>query len=63
MVGLSGSLGTDFHKVHEHGIDAAFAITNAPMTLEQASANAAALITSATEEIMRTLKAGGRVFS
>jgi glycerate kinase len=63
VIGLSGSLGSDYQKVHEHGIDAAFAITNAPMTLDHASANAAALITSATEEIMRTLRAGGRVFS
>ncbi len=61
VVGISGSLGNDYHKVHEHGIDAAFAITSAPMTLEDASANAADLITSATEEVMRTLRAGSRI--
>lgn len=63
VVGISGSLGNDFHKVHEHGIDAVFAITTGPMTLAEASADAARLITTTTEEVMRALRAGARVFS
>jgi glycerate kinase len=61
VVGISGSLGRDYQKVHEHGIDAAFAITNRPMTLDEASANVAALITDSTEQVMRTLRAGSRI--
>ena len=60
VVGISGSLGSDYQKVHEHGIDAAFAITNRPMTLDEASANVAVLITDSTEQVMRTLRAGSR---
>jgi glycerate 2-kinase len=61
VVGISGSLGSDYQKVHEHGIDAAFAITNRPMTLDEASANVAELITDSAEQVMRTLRAGSRV--
>ena len=62
VIGISGSLGERFTDVHEHGIAAVTAITNAPMTLEEASERAAELIASATEESMRFMKTGNTVF-
>ena len=62
VVGISGSLGTGFQDVHEHGIDALAAITAGPMTLDEASERAAELIANATEQALRFMKAGSRVF-
>ena len=62
VIGVSGSLGEGYGDVHDHGIDAALAITSAPMSLEQASAKAAELIAGATEQALRLMQAGGRVF-
>jgi glycerate kinase len=62
VIGISGSLGKGFGDVHAHGIDAAAAITRAPMTLDEAADNAAELIASATEQALRMLLVGGRVF-
>ena len=62
VVAVSGSLGDGFTDVHEHGIDAAVAITSSPMTLEEASKAAAELVASATEQALRLMIAGGRVF-
>lgn len=63
VVGISGSLGAGFQDVHEHGIDALAAITPGPMTLEEASECAAVLISNATEQVLRFLRAGSQVFS
>ena len=60
---VSGSLGDRYALVHEHGISAASAITREPMTLYEASTNAAELITAATEQAMRFIQVGGRVFA
>ena len=62
VVSISGSFGEGFTDVHQHGIDAAAAITSAPMSLEEASTQAADLITSATEQALRLMKVGSRVF-
>ena len=62
VIGISGSLGKGFTDVHGHGIDAAAAITRAPMTLDESTGNAAELIASATEQALRLMKAGGAVF-
>ena len=62
VVAISGSLGERYGEVHRHGIDAAAAITCAPMTLNEASDNAAALVADATEEALRFMRVGGRVF-
>ena len=62
VVDISGSLGSGYRDVHKHGIDAAAAITLGPMTLEDASSRAAELIADATEEMMRFMKVGGKVF-
>jgi len=62
VIGVSGSLSDGYADVHEHGIDAAFAITSAPMSLEEASERAAELIADATEQALRLMQAGSRVF-
>lgn len=62
VVAISGSLGQGYYGVHHHGIDAAAAITFAPMTLDEASRRAAELITAVTEEAFRFMKVGGQIF-
>ena len=62
VVGISGSLGAGFRDVHEHGIDALAAITPGPMTLDEASERAAELISDATEQVLRFMRAGSHVF-
>ena len=62
VVAISGSLGERYDEVHSHGIDAATAITHAPMTLDDAFQRAPDLVASATEEALRLMKVGGRVF-
>lgn len=63
VVGISGSLGAGFQDVHEHGIDALASITPGPMTLDEASERAAELISNATEQVLRFMRAGSQVFS
>ena len=62
VIAVSGSLGEGYQDVHEHGIDAAAAITCAPMDLGEASDRAPELVTSATEEALRFMKVGASVF-
>ena len=62
VVSVSGSLGEGFSEVHDHGIDAASAITYSPMTLDESSSRAAELVAVATEQAIRYMQVGGRVF-
>ena len=62
VVAIAGSLGEGFTDVHEHGIEAASAITRTPMTLEDASGNAHDLVASAAEQAVRMMLTGSRVF-
>ena len=62
VVAISGSLGDKYDQVHPRGIDAVVAITSRPMTLEEASERAAELVANATEEVIRFMKVGARVF-
>jgi len=62
VIAISGSLGEGFRDVHHHGIDAAVAITSAPMTLDESTENAAALLADATEQALRFMQVGSRVF-
>ena len=62
VIAISGSLGEGFSEVHGHGIDAAAAITSAPMTLDEAFRQAPELVALATEEALRFMKVGSRVF-
>ena len=59
---ISGSLGERHTEVHRHGIDAASAITHAPMGLDESSARAHELIAAATEQALRFMKVGAEVF-
>ena len=61
VIAIAGTLGDRYTLVHDHGIDAATAITNAPMTLEQASSRAPDLIAAATAQAARMMKVGARV--
>jgi glycerate kinase len=63
VIAVSGSLGKGFTDVHEHGIDAALAITPSPMTLEESSSRARELAASAAEQAIRLMSVGPQVFS
>ena len=63
VVCVSGSLGARYGLVHDHGIAAAAAITSSPMSLDESTANAAELIAAATEQAMRFIVVGGRLFA
>ena len=62
VVGISGSLGSGFQDVHDHGIDGLSAITSGPMTLDEASERASELMANTAEQVMRLLKVGGQLF-
>ena len=62
VIAISGSLGERYGEVHDHGIDAAVAITCFPMTLDEVSERASTLIADATEEALRLMRVGARVF-
>ncbi|MNH40301.1 hypothetical protein D3C79_1016030 [compost metagenome] len=53
MVVLAGTLGEGYQQLYAHGIDAAFALVNGPMSLEQACANAAELLQARAGDIGR----------
>ena len=55
VVVLAGTLGEGYQTLYEHGINAAFAVTSGPMTLEHACANAAQLLTDRARDIARLL--------
>ena len=61
VIAIAGTLGDRYWLVHERGIDAALSITNAPMSLEEASSRSADLIADATTQAMRMIKVGTRV--
>lgn len=58
VIAISGSLGDGYQQVHEHGIDAAFSILDCCMTLEDAMADTAELVTKATEQACRAVQIG-----
>uniref|UniRef100_A0A182T2S9 Glycerate kinase n=1 Tax=Anopheles maculatus TaxID=74869 RepID=A0A182T2S9_9DIPT len=41
VIGIAGSLATDYQVVHQHGIDAAFSVLDRIVTLEEALSEAA----------------------
>ncbi len=53
-IALAGSVGEGIDKLYEHGINAVFSIMNSPMSLQHAMDHAAELISSTTEQVMRT---------
>ena len=62
VIAISGSLGRGYGDVHDHGIEAAAAIAAGPITLEESFEEAAELVARATEEALRFMKVGVRVF-
>ena len=56
--GISGMLGENYQVVHEHGLESALSIVSGPMTLEEASSNAAVLIENSVEEALRLIRIG-----
>ncbi|GAA4714773.1 glycerate kinase [Brevibacillus fulvus] len=59
---LAGSVGQGIDSLYQHGVQAVVSIVNRPMTLEVAMADAAALVESAAEQVMR-IYTGGRSVS
>ena len=55
VVVLAVTLGEGYQTLYEHGINAAFAVTSGPMTLEHACANAAQLLTDRARDIARLM--------
>lgn len=53
VVVIAGTLGDGYEQLYAHGIDAAFALTNGPMSLEQACAQAPALLQARARDIAR----------
>jgi len=53
VVVVAGTLGEGYQELYGHGIDAAFAITSGPITLQEACANAAELLAARAGDILR----------
>ncbi|WP_333989937.1 glycerate kinase [Pseudomonas sp. S3(2024)] len=53
VIVIAGTLGEGYQELYEHGIDAAFAVTSGPMTLEQACAEAPRLLRERATDIAR----------
>jgi len=53
VVVIAGTLGEGYQELYDHGIDAAFAVTSGPMTLEQACAEAPRLLRERATDIAR----------
>ena len=59
-IAIAGSIGEDLGELHDVGIDAVFALANAPMTLEDSMQRAAPLMAKATEQAVRLFLAARR---
>ncbi|SDT08813.1 glycerate kinase [Pseudomonas sp. Z003-0.4C(8344-21)] len=53
VVVIAGTLGEGYQELYDHGIDAAFAVTSGPMSLEQACAEAPRLLRERATDIAR----------
>ncbi|MBC3422990.1 glycerate kinase [Pseudomonas sp. RW3S2] len=53
VVVIAGTLGEGYEALYAHGIDAAFAVTSGPMTLERACAEAGTLLEARAGDIAR----------
>lgn len=53
VVVIAGTLGEGYQDLYAHGIDAAFAVTSGPMSLQQACAQAAPLLRDRARDIAR----------
>jgi glycerate kinase len=53
VIALAGIVEGDLKNLYKQGLTSAFAIANRPMSMEESKANAAQLLVSASEQIMR----------
>jgi glycerate kinase len=53
VIVIAGTLGEGYQELYSHGIDAAFAVTSGPMSLEQACAEAPRLLRERATDIAR----------
>ena len=60
VVVLAGTLGEGYQALYEHGINAAFALTSGPMSLQDACARAPQLLTDRARDIARLLSLSAR---
>ncbi|MBT2338477.1 MULTISPECIES: glycerate kinase [Pseudomonas] len=60
VVVIAGTLGEGYQALYEHGIDAAFALTAGPMTLQQACADAPRLLSERARDIARLWQVAAR---
>lgn len=56
VVALVGALGDGYQALYEHGLTAAFSISNGPCTLEDCQDNAASLLADRTKAVARLFK-------
>lgn len=56
VIVIAGTLGEGYQALYEHGVTAAFSLTNGPITLEQACEQAAELIFERTIDIARLIQ-------
>jgi len=61
VIAIAGSLGVGYKELYAVGIDAAFSLTNGPMTLAQACQDCAQLLEDRTEDIIRVWLTGRAV--
>jgi glycerate kinase len=62
VIVIAGTLGEGYQELYGHGIDAAFAVTSGPMTLEQACAEAPRLLRERATDIARVWQMAHRNF-
>ncbi|WP_144732212.1 glycerate kinase [Acinetobacter oleivorans] len=56
VIVIAGTLGEGYQALYEHGVTAAFSLTNGPITLEQACEHGAKLIYERTVDIARLIQ-------
>lgn len=60
VIVIAGTLGEGYQALYEHGIDAAFAVTSGPMTLQQACSEAPRLLQERASDIARVWRVASR---
>ncbi|MGE8149929.1 glycerate kinase [Pseudomonas vancouverensis] len=62
VIVIAGTLGEGYQALYAHGIDAAFALTSGPMSLQQACAEAPRLLRERANDIARVWRVAARQF-
>ena len=60
VIVIAGTLGEGYQALYEHGIDAAFALTSGPMTLQQACSEAPRLLQERASDIARVWRVAAK---